>query len=435
MQRTIRYLWPLLLSVIWLVSCQQQTANEALDATPVDLAALWPVTAVGQTNQQPDGNRLATGRIDLPNVQPVTVELSGTPVWVTGVPLGESVLWVVALTDGTVEAFGLDEEGSQPITLNESRLPAGMPPYLVVSAGTPLLLTPPADAAPFTHPVLLPEYESLAYISQDGELVIESATTSYRLPVDAQADARILYDGVSQLLINSAPTDSYPHGIMGDRLEAGSLTLVALEPEPALIREIAVPGPFVQEGIAPIWADLNGDGQRDIILTRSNREVGAQIIVLSESGELLAEGPAIGQGNRWRHQLAVAPFGPAGSLELVDVRTPHIGGPTEFFTWQDDSLTVVATTRGYTSHPIGSRNLDMGVAAILDGRDQWTLLLPSQSRDQLGGIQREGEIAVVAWTLPLPARLETNIGAVNRPDGNLAIGIGLNNNTLQVWQE
>jgi photosystem II stability/assembly factor-like uncharacterized protein len=47
-------------------------------------------------------------------------------------------------------------------------------------------------------------------------------------------------------------------------------------------------------------------GQREIIVTQSDAQQGAQVVVYSESGERLAAVPAVGRGNRWRHQLAVA---------------------------------------------------------------------------------------------------------------------------------
>ena len=126
------------------------------------------------------------------------------------------------------------------------------------------------------------------------------------------------------------------------------------------------------EGIAPIWVDLNEDGERAIIVTRSNADSGAQIVVLDELGNLIATGPAIGRGGRWRHQLSAGPFGPNGELELVDVLTPHIGGPTEFYQWKNNELVVVTSASGYTSHVIGSRNLDMTAAGQFDESERLT---------------------------------------------------------------
>ena len=168
-------------------------------------------------------------------------------------------------------------------------------------------------------------------------------------------------------------------------------------------------------------------------MTLSNAAEGAQIVLFSENGQQLAAGPAIGTGFRWRHQLAVAPFGPNQEMELVDVRTPHIGGTVEFYQWHGTSLEIVATVPGYTSHIIGSRNLDMAVAGDFDGSDRYQLLLPTQSRTALGAIARTTDGAEVAWQLPLDGQIVSNIAAVSLLDGRIGVGIGRADNVLRLW--
>ena len=51
-----------------------------------------------------------------------------------------------------------------------------------------------------------------------------------------------------------------------------------------VVTQISIPGQLVVEGISPIWADLNGDGQSEIIVALSEAEQGAQVAVYSESG-------------------------------------------------------------------------------------------------------------------------------------------------------
>jgi hypothetical protein len=108
------------------------------------------------------------------------------------------------------------------------------------------------------------------------------------------------------VLLLTKPSTRYPHGIAGDQLEATEITLLETVPSLRVVTSIVIPSQRVVEGISPIWADLNGDGQREIIVTQSDAQQGAQVVVYSESGERLAAGPAVGRGNRWRHQLAVA---------------------------------------------------------------------------------------------------------------------------------
>ena len=55
---------------------------------------------------------------------------------------------------------------------------------------------------------------------------------------------------------------------------------------------------------------------------------------------------------------------------LAEVLTPHIGGIVGFYRMDGDPLNLVAQQDGVTSHPVFSRNLDMGLAGNLDGDGQ-----------------------------------------------------------------
>ena len=85
--------------------------------------------------------------------------------------------------------------------------------------------------------------------------------------------------------------------------------------------------------------------------------------------------------------MAVAPLGPSGKVGIVDVLTPHIGGIVEFYRLQNDILKVVVKIPGFSSHKIGSRNLDMAVAGDFDGDARMELLVPNQTLDEIGGIR------------------------------------------------
>ena len=98
-----------------------------------------------------------------------------------------------------------------------------------------------------------------------------------------------------------------------------------------------------------------------------------------------------------------------------------------------DKLEIVATVSGYTSHVIGSRNLDMGVAADFDGDGIVEVLLPSQDRTHLGAIQRVEGGAIIDWQLPLDGVLSTNLSVVQLADGSLLLGAGLQDGRIRIW--
>jgi len=394
-------------------------------SAPVEMAA-------GMTNARPDGNRVVSGRGDLPALAPMDIPLNGTPVWVVAAPTSSGALWVATLDDGSVQAFEVADGAATAAPITPAQLPAGMPPLLVVEDDAARLVVPD-NASPFTSPARFGR-NGLAFIDRAGNLVVEQSGETSILPVDALPDARILVDERGRLLLLTAPTGRYGHGVLGDALEAGAITLVETSPTPRIVQTITIPAPRVVEGVAPIWADLDGDGVREIIVTLSDGEQGAQIVVYDEGGRQSAAGPAIGRGSRWRHQLAVAPFGPGSETELVSVFTPHIGGVVEFYRLQGDELVIDATQGGYTSHVMTTRNLDMAVAGDFDGDGQAELLLPDQARGLLGAVRHDADGATVAWTLPVDGQVTTNLAAVTLADGGLAAGVGRTDGVLRIWQ-
>lgn len=363
------------------------------------------------------------------------IPLAGVPQWLVAAPSGDAGIWVAALEDGRLQAFHVFEGGYEALPITPEFLQPGTPPLLKVEDGIPSLVTAlDGTASPYSHPISLPDGGYLvAYIGENGDLVIRDGIEETLLAVDALPDARILVDGLGRLLLLTNPTTRYDHGVLGDAVEASGITLIETRPEARIILNIDIPPPAVIEGIAPIWADITGDGRREIIVTLSSQIDGAQIALFNETGERLASGPAIGQGYRWRNQLAVAPTGLDGELELMDVLTPHIGGVVEFYGLRGNELHILAQVRGYTSHVIGSRNLDMALAGDFDGDQQVEVLLPDQSRTALGAVRRSTGGAEVVWTLPAGGVISTNLAAVSFPDGRIAAGVGREDAVLRVW--
>jgi len=390
----------------------------------------------GYTHQRADGNRFVEGRASLPESTSIEIPLDGTPAWVVAAPYEDTSLWAVVLDDGRVQAFWINPQSIETAQITPDQLNPGSPPFLSIVNSIPELVTGTSpDQSTSTHPIILPISGLRASIQVDGtlSLVDENDQITASLAIDALPDARILSDDSGRLLLLSGSTTKYDHGVLGDLIEASRITLVETSPDPRIISTIPIPNDKVIEGIAPLWVDLNNDTVREIIVTLSDGLGGAQIVVYTEKGEQIAAGDAIGLGYRWRHQIAVAPFGPNGEMELVDVLTPHIGGTVEFFQLDGDRLSKVAQVEGYTSHVIRSRNLDMAAAGDFDGDGLVELLLPNQARTELGAIQRTTEGAEVVWSLPIDGQMNTNLGAITLNNGMIIIGLGRMDNIFKIW--
>lgn len=347
---------------------------------------------------------------------------------------GLGSVWAVVLEDGTVQGFLLREGVSTEVRIDPGQLPPGMPPLLRVLRGVPSLIVPPiSSASPLTHPVVVQNDPTrLAFVDGNGDLVLWENREIGRLPLNIPLDARLLQDEQHRLLMLTQATSTYPHGVLGDAVEAASLSLVQTEPTFQLLWTAPMPDGRVVEGLAPIWADLDGNGIREILVTASNEDSGAQVLVFNENGERLAAGPAIGRGFRWRHQIAIAPFDPAGKLIFADVLTPHTEAVVEFSEWVGDRLEVLALLEDFTSHEIGSRNLDMALAGDFDGDGVAELVVPSPDFSRLAYVQYNGDAAVLYEDL-LEAKLLTNLAGLRLEDGTMMLAVGLEGGLLRVW--
>jgi hypothetical protein len=390
----------------------------------------------GLTYQNANGNRLVEGQGRILDAVPINIELGGEIQWLVGLPYGNGSLWTAALVDGTIESYTVQDGKVQPFDIGRGSLPAGMPPMIIAREGDIYLNTPPSpETSDLTHPVSPdPASGRLVFITIKGDLVLwEQGTEIDRLDVNALPDARLIMDEKERLIFLSYPTNRYDHGVLGDSLEAASITLVETDPVLKIINRIEIPNPAVIEGIAPIWADLNGDGEREILVTISDYDSGARLVLYSEEGLVLAEGPPAGQVYRWRHQLAVAPLGPDGQKLIIDVLRPHLDATLEFFSWEGDRLVLKGELPGYSSHGIGSRNLDMALVGDLDGNGDLEVVAPGLGQEILHGIAILDGTAEILWTVPLGGRLTSNLVGVTLGDGSLLLGAGVGE-TILIWE-
>jgi hypothetical protein len=406
-------------------------AQELPTSTPEVLLDQEIGPSIGLTNQRLDGNRLVDGHGGITS-EPLDIQLSGRPLWVVGVPVQRGSVWAVTLESGQVQVFQIKGGEVFEIELNLSMLPPGMPPVLRADGNLVEMLSPPPDASPITHPIWL-EDGTLAYINLLGRLSLIGQGDIQTLDINALSDVRILSDGDGRLLLLTDPSEGYPHGVLGDSIEGSTITLIDTNSNPIDIHKILIDEGDVIEGIAPIWVDLDGDGEREIIITQSNVETGSRIVVYREDGSLFASGEPIGQGFRWRHQLAVGQIIPGGSQEIAVIRTPHIGGILEIYALVGDQIEIKAVLEGYSSHQIGSRNLDSALIADINGDGQIEVVTPDQSQTTLAGIQTTNDGLRFFWEAPIGGKLSTNLAAVTLIDGRLALGAGHEGDILRIW--
>ena len=398
-----------------------------------------PVPSYGYTYGQASGNRVVEGVGDLPR-RPVDVRLGGVPTWIVGVPLGESTAWIATLADGRVKAYKLDEKGLAPYPITPDRLPPGEPPLVEARSDSLNLVTARSvQTSKLTSPapVSLDKKDALVGVRKGGGLFVEGSSGKVEsLPVEALPDTRIVRSESGVLAALSDPTGSYPHGAIGDELEARGMSLLKPDGEKFAVSGRVFPeSGGIFESNAPLWFGMPGFAGDLLAVTETSPEEGARVSVYGTNGKLVAAGPFIGERFKWRHVTAAGPFGPDGEIEIAATRTPHIGGRIEFYSMDKASkeLRISASIPGYTSHRIYTRNMDTVRAGDLDGDGRWELLVPNEDYTTLAAIRHERDGARVAWTLTTGGEISTNLASATDQKGHASIAAGRSDGILRVW--
>ena len=391
------------------------------------------------TCHNPAANHFVRGRGSFPHVMTIDVPLRGLPAWAVGYAM-DTAVWHVVLQNGDLQVVEVAPDGtSQTLAFEAGWFEGAQPPLVGVSMveGT-YVMRGDDSVSPLTHPIPVNDFEVL-YINRVGDLILgreEGVVAS--LPINAQLDARIVMNSIGQIALYANATDQrYVHGMMGDQLEAA--TLLILEVRDSQIRvlsRIDLPGEDVYEGIAPFWADIDGDGIEDLVTTVSNGSLGARLRAYLWVGAGVrqeVDGPAIGQGNRWRHQLTAAPLGPSGEIEIAAIRTPHLNAEMEFYRVTGNSLQLAASMPGLTSHVIGSRNLDQTAAGDFNGDGQPEVLAMDTSRHAVVAVQRHDSGADEIWRLDAGGEIVSNFAPVELLEDRLALAAGTADGRLRVW--
>jgi hypothetical protein len=228
------------------------------------------------------------------------------------------------------------------------------------------------------------------------------------------------------------PTTRYRHGILGDTIEGGALQVELRSGRRLSFR---LESNDVFEDIAPRIADLDGDGEMEIVTILSSLDKGSSIAVFGLVGDALVlqdRMRSLGEPQRWLNIAGIARYSGARRAEIAFVATPHINGRLGFLRISPGRMQIVAADgSGFSNHVIGSTELRLSATVDIDGDGKPELALPSQDRTSLRimGFVDEKLVEIATATLPAP------IDKAIRVDGNgteAVFTVGLEDGS--VWQ-
>lgn len=168
-----------------------------------------------------------------------------------------------------------------------------------------------------------------------------------------------------------APTTRYPHGALGDPVEAGTLAVLLAPPPACTTVDIVLPEVEVFEDTAPRLADLDNNGSAEIIVVQAHARLGARLVVygLTPDGEGIeqrASTPNIGTRNRWLAPLGAADLDGDGSVEIAFIDRPHLARTLRIWRYETNTegtatLTQIASREGLTNHRFGDPTIPGGI--------------------------------------------------------------------------
>lgn len=162
----------------------------------------------------------------------------------------------------------------------------------------------------------------------------------------------------------SEPTARYAHAVLGDAVEYGALEIKSGN------RHITIrlPESHVFEDLKPRLADVDFDGDNEVIVVETDMSRGAALAVYDETGKL-AETPHIGRPHRWLAPLGAADLDGDGHVEIAYIDRPHLAKTLRIWRFENNTLTEIATAPGLTNHRIGDDFIQGGIRDCGEGSE------------------------------------------------------------------
>lgn len=211
----------------------------------------------------------------------------------------------------------------------------------------------------------------------------------------------LVYDDTTAGAVKRAwyadPVTRYQHFVLGRTTEPETLWIDAHGNRGLCSHALTLGPDHVFEDLAPRLADLDGDGQNEVIVVRSHARQGAQLAVYRWTGTdlvLEAATPYIGRANRWLAPVGVADLDGDGAVEIAFVDRPHLARTLRIWRYAGGALVEVAALAGVTNHRIGAPFIVGGIRECGTGPE---MLLADAAWSQMVALRLvDGEVVADA---------------------------------------
>ncbi|MEM6902752.1 MAG: VCBS repeat-containing protein [Pseudomonadota bacterium] len=226
------------------------------------------------------------------------------------------------------------------------------------------------------------------------------------------------------------PTSRYPHGALGDVIEAGAMRVTMKDGRVAAFR---LGDGSVFEGLQPTIGDVDGDGADEILVVNSNAQRGSrlQIYKPTEVGsgvvrlQKIGEGLGTGWKNQWLNPVGVGDFNDDGYPEIAVVHLPHKDGLLSVHQFRNGRFEELDRMEGFSNHAFGSPQTAMQLIRDITGDNRADLIIPSLDRRSLRVMTMNGAELIEVGQLNLPSPVKTDIFWIDD-----ALTLGLEDNSV-----
>lgn len=207
----------------------------------------------------------------------------------------------------------------------------------------------------------------------------------------------------------SNETTEYNHGVIGDAIEAKSLSIVSKEGQSFTL---TLDNRYVFEDRLARLYDIDKDGEDEIFVILSHADRGASLAMFELKDNVLTQTATTGyieKAFRWLNVVGFGDVNGNGILDVSIVITPHIGGYLTTYEYKNGELIEVYEKYGFTNHHYGSSELGMSKVSDVDGDRTDELIVLEDDGHTLQVINYKDDRYTVLKSIKNPEKVDSAI--------------------------